>query len=139
MSTTSVYDLLLAEVTGELERQVLDALMQIPHGLTRSLLISKIFGVWVPESELASSIYDRRIRKAIEHLRETWPIVSNSGEAGYRLSEDHDEIIAFAREQESRAEHARNMTRRAYGWLSKTKAISEYRKSGVKAEQPRML
>lgn len=139
MSTTTQYDALLAQVTDELSRQVLEILAANPQGVSRSVLISKIYGVWVPDNELANSIYDRRVRKAIEALRKDWPIVSNSGEAGYRLSEDADEINQYALEQTSRARHEEEKAMQARRWPAKIRAISEYRKSGVKAEQPRML
>jgi hypothetical protein len=139
MSTTPQYDALLAQVTDELSRQVLEILMRNPSGMTRSALVAEIYGFWIPDNELASNVYDRKVRKAIEGLRKDWPIVSNSGEAGYRLSEDAAEIDAYAAEQAARAAKETEKARQAHSWPAKIKSIQEYRKSGVKASQERLI
>jgi hypothetical protein len=139
MSTTPQYDTLRKQITDELQLQVLDLLEDNPQGMSRSKIILTIFGVFVPPAELASSVYDRKIRKAIEGLRKDWPIVSNSGEAGYRLSEDAAEIDAYAAEQAARAAKETEKARQAHSWPAKIKSIQEYRKSGVKASQERLI
>jgi hypothetical protein len=139
--TSPIYDQLLEGVTEELERKVLDILLQsypeTSAGITRQQLVLTLFGYW-PEN-LATDQNDRIIRKAIEHLRQEWPIVSSSGGAGYRLSEDADEIKAFAAEQEARAEKIKRDARAAFRWLPKARAIREMRRSNLTVTQPKLL
>ena len=140
MPTTPTYDHLLTEISDELQRQVLEILAANPQGISRSSLIAKIYGVWVPQAELASSTYDRKIRLAIKSLRKMgFSIVSSSGKAGYHLSEDPEEIQAFAAEQASRAAHETTDAREAHAWPLKIKSIQEYRRSNVGATQERLI
>jgi hypothetical protein len=137
MPTTKIYDDLLAQVTDELQRNVLITLIGNPSGMTRYQMVMDIFGYW-PEN-LSNDQGDRLIRKAIEALRKDWPIVSNSGEAGYRLTENAAEIDAYALEQSSRAARELEKAKQAYAWLPKIRTIQEYRKSGVQATQEVLL
>jgi hypothetical protein len=141
MPTTPIYDKLLSEVTDELEKRILDILLNINEntagGITRQQLVLALYGYW-PDN-LSNDPCDRIVRKAIEHLRENWPITSSSGGGGYRLSEDEDEIKAFAAEQESRAEKNRHNAKLAYGWLPKARAIREIRRTSVRIIQPSLL
>ncbi len=106
MSHTPEYEKLLAELNaGELPiivRNILDALLQAPKGLTRKGLIRIVFGE-EPDNNLSNDTRDRKIRKGIEHLRNLgFPIVSTSGKAGYRLDTDPKNIECMIREWESR-------------------------------------
>jgi hypothetical protein len=142
MPTTKIYDELLAEVTDELERQVLEFLMQCPSGVTRSVLIMHVYGVWVPPEELANNVYDRKIRKTIEalSLKHGLPIVSSSGKSGYKLSDDPNEIEEMAREFDGRAAHC---NKRAFKirTIQKTLALTirEYRQTHKIVSQERLL
>jgi hypothetical protein len=140
MTTHPVYDQLLTEVTDALERQVLAVLVERSGQKTsREELVLLVFGIYVQASQLANSPEDRKIRECIERLRETWPIVSSSGEAGYTLEDDEDRIKDFAREQESRAEKNRRNARQAYAWLPKARAIQEARRTHAQVIQERLL
>lgn len=83
-----VYTQMMDELQTEmdaLERQVFLQLKQHPHGLTRPQLIALVFRT-TPADNLSNSTKDRKIRKAIQSLREkSLPVFSNSGRAGYRL------------------------------------------------------
>jgi hypothetical protein len=137
MPTTPVYDHLLTEVTDALQRQVIDALLARPAGISRPEFVMLLFGYW--PDDLENNQDDRKIRKAIENLREHWPILSSSGGRGYHLSEDPDEVKAYAAEQASRMNAAQKNVYRAHLWPSRIRAIQEYRKTQVKVEQPGLL
>jgi hypothetical protein len=84
------YEELLEELTHELpeiERKVFDALKRNRDGLKREQLVAIVYGGTVKAgSILNNSTKDRKVRKAIESLRSRMvPIVSSSGQAGYRL------------------------------------------------------
>ena len=109
MSRTPQYEKLLVELNaGELpiiERQILDALYQAPKGLTRRELVRIVFGQEA-HTNLGNDTKDRKIRKAIESLRNRGiPIISNSGKAGYKLDTDPENIECMVRELKSRIMH----------------------------------
>lgn len=109
MSHTPEYEKLLAELNaGELPiiaRKILNTLRQAPKGITRKGLIRAVFGE-EPDNNLSNDTRDRKIRKAIEHLRDLgFPIVSTSGKAGYKLDTDPKNIEEMIREWESRIVH----------------------------------
>lgn len=109
MSRTLYYEKLLAELNaGELpviERKILDALCQAPKGLTRRWLVRIVFGQEA-STNLGNDTKDRKIRKAIESLRNRGiPIISNSGKAGYKLDTDPENIECMVRELKSRIMH----------------------------------
>lgn len=150
MTVMPEYDALLAEVSDALERRILDILLQsyppapvaqaqaeTAAGITRQQLVLTLYGYW-PEN-LETDKHDRIIRKSIEHLREKWPIISSSGGAGYRLSEDADEIEAYAAEQASRAARETEKARQAHNWPLRLHAIREYRQTHVKVTQERLI
>jgi hypothetical protein len=138
MTTHPIYAELLAEVTDELERDVLHILLiSNPKNVTRQQFVMKIFN-YFPD-DLENNQDDRKVRAAIEHLRQDWPIISSSGGAGYRLSEDPTEIQAFAAEQASRAERNRENAQRAYRWIPKANSIHEARRSAQIVKQPSLL
>ena len=72
MARTPQYERLLAELDAgelsELERKVLDALLKAPNGITRRGLIRVVYGVEA-QRNLSNDPHDRKIRKAIESLR----------------------------------------------------------------------
>ena len=83
----------------------MDALLKAPKGLTRQGLIRIVFSV-EPQRNLANDPHDRKIRKGIEGLRNRMiPIISSSGEAGYRLDTSPEAIENMIRELESRIAH----------------------------------
>jgi hypothetical protein len=109
MARTPQYEKLLAELAAgelkELERQILTALQKAPGGLTRQGLIRVVFGV-EPQRNLGNDPHDRKIRKAIESLRDKlFPIVYSSGEPGYRLDTSPEAIENMVAELESRVAH----------------------------------
>ena len=109
MARTPQYEKLLAELDAgelsELERKVLDALLKAPGGITRRGLIRVIYGVEA-QRNLSNDPNDRKIRKAIESLRDRMvPIVSSSGKAGYRLDTSPEAIQNMIAELKSRIAH----------------------------------
>ena len=109
MARTPQYERLLAELDAgelsELERKVLDALLKAPGGITRRGLVRAIYGVEA-QRNLSNDPHDRKIRKAIESLRDRMiPIVSSSGKAGYRLDTSPEAIQNMIRELKSRIAH----------------------------------
>lgn len=109
MARTPQYEKLLAELDAgelsELERKVLDALMKAPGGITRRGLIRIVYGLEA-QRNLSNDPHDRKIRKAIESLRNRMiPIVSSSGKAGYRLDTSPEAIQNMIRELRSRIAH----------------------------------
>ena len=144
MSTTKIYDELLEQVAGELdelESKVLDALISAPAGISRSHLIHKIFDAWVAPEELANNTYDRKIRLAVKSMRKKrLPIFSSSGEAGYRLSEDPNEMEEMAREFDSRAEECTASAKHVRTFQKPlTLAIREFRQTHKIVSQERLL
>jgi DNA-binding winged helix-turn-helix (wHTH) protein len=109
MSSIAQYEKLLAEMNaGELsqvERKVLEVLLKAPGGITRRGLIQAIYGVEA-QRNLSNDPHDRKIRKAIERMRECLiPIVASSGKAGYRLDTSPEVIQNMIMEMESRIAH----------------------------------
>lgn len=109
MSHTLEYEKLLSELNaGDLPiiaRNILNTLLQAPKGTTRKGLIRTVFGE-EPSNNLSNDTRDRKIRKAIENLRNLgFPIVSTSGKAGYKLDTDPKNIEDMIREWESRIIH----------------------------------
>jgi len=105
MSSITQYEKLLAEMNAgelsELERKVLEALLKAPGGITRRGLVQAIYGVEA-QRNLSNDPHDRKIRKAIERMRECLiPIVSSSGQAGYRLDTSPEAIQNMIAELES--------------------------------------
>jgi len=106
MSSITQYEKLLAEMNAdelsELERKVLEVLLKAPNGITLRGLVQAIYGVEA-QRNLSNDPHDREIRKAIGRMRECLiPIISSSGEAGYRLDTGPEAIQNLTRELESR-------------------------------------
>jgi hypothetical protein len=109
MARTPQYERLLAELEAgewsELEIKVLNVFLKAPNGITRRGLVRRIYGV-EPLQNLNNDPYDRKIRKAIESLRDrNIPIVSSSGKAGYRLDTNPEAIRNMIAELRSRIAH----------------------------------
>jgi DNA-binding IscR family transcriptional regulator len=109
MARTPQYEKLLAELDAgelnELERKVLEVLLKAPSGMTRRGLVRAIYGVEAQQN-LSNDPHDRKIRKAIESLRDRMiPIVSSSGKAGYRLDTSPEAIQNMIAELKSRIAH----------------------------------
>src|SRR5512139_3943805 len=104
MTTTPIYEQLLAEVTDTLERKVFEILIEHQgKAVTREDFIFLIYGRYVQKSALSSDTDDRKVREAIERLRKKdYPIHSSSGEAGYMLTTDEGAIDEYIGEQEAR-------------------------------------
>jgi len=106
MSTITQYEKLLSELgagkLNELERKVLEVLLKVPNGITRRGLVQAIYGVEA-QRNLSNDPHDLEIRKAIERMHECLiPIVSLSGQAGYRLDTSPEAIQNMIAELESR-------------------------------------
>ena len=109
MSSITQYEKLLAEMNAgelsELERKVMEVLLKTPGGITRRGLVQVIYDVEA-QRNLSNDPYDRKIRKAIESLRNRMiSIVSSSGKAGYRLDTSPEAIQNMTRELKSRIAH----------------------------------
>jgi len=109
MARTSQYERLLAELDAgelsELECKVLEVFLKAPGGITRRGLIRVVYGMEA-QRNLSNDPNDRKIRKAIESLRDRMiPIVSSSGKAGYRLDTSPEAIQNMTRELKSRIAH----------------------------------
>lgn len=108
----SVYEKLLEELaSGELpklQREVFNLLKSSPTGRTRAEMVIAIFGY--RPTNLAADVNDRKIRKAIEALRARLvPIVSSSGEAGYRLDTSRETVRKMISEWASRREKLQDL------------------------------
>ena len=124
MARTPQYQKLLNELESgelnEIECKILVALLKAPKGLTRQGLIRIVFAV-EPLRNLSNDPHDRKIRKGIESLRSRLiPIVSSSGEAGYRLDPSPEAIENMVLEWESRIARLQQkvqIARQHYGLL----------------------
>ena len=140
MNTHPVYDLLLQEVTEDLERKVLSALIErAGEKVTRPELVFAVYGVYVQQYALSSSLEDRKVREAIERLqRREYPILASSGEPGYALAVDDGELDTYVGEIVSRANQMRDKAdalRKSRRWI---KFIREY-KANAPAKQISMF
>jgi hypothetical protein len=109
---TQVYKRILQELTtGELtkiEQTIVDVLLEHPEGRTRQQLVMDVFGV-PARPNINNDTRDRKNREAIASLFDKgYPILSNSGEAGYRMDWNEDSILPMIAEWESRISELRN-------------------------------
>ena len=109
MSSIAQYEKLLAEMNAgelsEIDRRVLEVLMKAPSGVTRRGLVQAIYGMEA-QRNLSNDPHDRKIRKAIERMRECLiPIFASSGKTGYRLDTSPEAIQNMITEMESRITH----------------------------------
>jgi hypothetical protein len=128
--------MLLQEVTEDFERQVLAVLIdRAGLKVTRPELIFELFGVVIPQANLASSTEDRRIRQAIENLqRREYPILSSSGQAGYILATDDQDLDVYVGEIVSRVSQLKEKAeslRKSRRWI---RFIREYRENKPPAQ-----
>jgi len=120
MQPDQIYERLLQELeSGELdalERQVFVFLKDNPEGASRHQLVMHIYG-YCPQA-LEGNTDDRKIRKAIQRLRERLvPIVSTSGQPGYRLDisrEGVDRMLAELRSKKKLLEQQIESTLKFY-------------------------
>lgn len=108
MQPNQIYEQLLQELEkgelNKLERQIFLLLKENPTGLSRQDLVLKIQGYW-PE-KLDGNTDDRKNRKAIQRLRERLvPILSTSGQPGYRLDISREAVQQMLTELRSRKKH----------------------------------
>lgn len=115
MATTLIYEKILADLRvgelGDLEKKVLDLLVKADgETVTRHEFIQDIYG-YTPEGSLSGNKHDRKVRKALESLREKGAtfILSSSGEAGYRIDMSIEKAEEMANELESRARKLSDM------------------------------
>lgn len=104
MQPTDYYQSILDTITDDLERRVFQLLSsRVGSQTSRSFMIFWLFGEEVTDDSLASNPHDRAIRKCIENLRNRdYPIVASSGEAGYCLTDDPEQINACIAEERAR-------------------------------------
>jgi hypothetical protein len=134
MTTTKQYDTILAQLAagefGQLARVVFDILKRIPDGCTRLQFIELCYGGEAAASAaqfgLSNSQHDRKVRKAIEELRENFiPVVSSSGAAGYRLDTSPDAVSAMIAEWQSRIDHLNERVRKARSYYNIPEPVYE--------------
>lgn len=88
---------------NDLQKKVFTLLKENPAGLSRHDLVSMIYGYW---PETLDNTHDRKIRKAIERLRQRlFPIVSTAGKPGYRLDISREAVNQMLSELRSRKAH----------------------------------
>lgn len=117
MSTTEVYDKILEDLKvelDELERRIFHALTNNPDGLTRRQLVYEVYGLVIaPYDDINNDKHDRKIRMAISSMQDRLvPIISSSGQPGYRLDISREGAEKMASELESRAAHMQEKARR---------------------------
>lgn len=119
---TPQYEQILAELAGdaltELARRVFYVLKENPQGLTRYELLEKLVGPGArynaEKRGLSNSTDDRKIREAIEELRNSGiPVVSSSGAPGYRLDASPEAVGAMVAEWQSRVNNLTARIRKA--------------------------
>ena len=126
---TTIYEQLIAEITDEDERKVFDALLDADgRRVTREELVKEIYGVEVNSNALASSVEDRKVRAIIHRLRERdYPIVSSSGQSGYTMKANPEEMDIYIAEQASRKEKIQDNIDHAYRSKDKARLVKECR------------
>lgn len=106
----SLLEELAAGEMNDLQRQIFNLLRDHPDGLSRYNLVEQIYG-YRPIT-VDGNIHDRKIRKAIEKLRQRlYPIVSTSGKPGYRLDVTKEAAEKMLAELNSRIDHMQEQAR----------------------------
>lgn len=136
-----VYESLLAELAeGELtalQRQVFELLRDNPDGLDRFQLVGRIYG-YIP-LKIDGNTHDRKIRKAIEKLRNrNFPIVSTSGQPGYRLDTSKEAAEKMLAELHSRISHMQEQAK-AVSKFWKIPMPKTYKSPGMRQQKPNEL
>jgi len=109
MPTTDTYNRIMEELASvqleDLQQMIFHALRRVyPAGLTRAQLIQETAG-YTPEptENLNNNRHDRKNRAAIAAMLDMCiPVMSTSGEAGYRLDVDPEHLAEMVRELEDR-------------------------------------
>ena len=132
--THTAYARLLEELAGgeltDLQRKIYDLLKENPDGYSRQELVLRIYGYYT--ENLADDHNDRKIRKAIEKLRQRlFPILSTSARPGYRLDTSREAVLKMIAELQGRKNHIQAQINAA----AKFYEIPEYREP-VEATQP---
>jgi hypothetical protein len=143
----TVYEQLIAEITDEDERKVFDVLLRADGGrVSREELVWDVYGVTIDPSKLANSVEDRKIRTIIRRLRERdYPIVSSSGEPGYTMKANPEEMDIYIAELASRKERLQEDIDHGYRSKEKARLVKEcreafgYQKAGPVAVQLSLL
>ena len=126
---TTIYEQLIAEITDEDERKIFDVLLDADgRRVTREELVKEVYGVDVNSNTLASSVEDRKVRAIIHRLRERdYPIVSSSGQSGYTMKANPEEMDIYIAEQASRKEKIQDNIDHAYRSKGKARLVKECR------------
>lgn len=132
-----IYRKLLEEVDDAFQRCVLEVLLdRAGETVTRRQFVATVSGEII-SSRVATA--DRKIRLAIAALRAAnWPILSSSGEAGYRLCYDEFEIAICAAEMRRRAESQAEAARVMGRSVDKARRIAEAVRADELYRQERM-
>ncbi len=102
----------LEEEGKDLQRKIYQLLKDHPGGLTRHEMIFKLYG-YIP-TDINNDKNDRKIRKAIEFLRNRmFPIVSDSGRAGYRLDTSREAVRRMVDQLQAKRQKLSNLIRSA--------------------------
>ncbi|HSW63816.1 MAG TPA: hypothetical protein VLH56_11000 [Dissulfurispiraceae bacterium] len=104
MTTNLRYEKIIASMPAGLERKLLTVLSRHvgnKNRITRRDLVAAVFPLARLGARWKDSTEDRQVRRAISTLRDTWPILSDSGDGGYWLGTEK-EIEVFIVELESR-------------------------------------
>lgn len=130
MPFTKEYQAILDEweaQLSDLEMKIYQALRKYPDGRTRRQLIFDVFGLLIPRTvDLNNNKYDRKIRLTIAAMRdELIPIVSSSGEAGYRLDLSTETIKKMIDEWSRRQEIYRQKVERGNRLILRIREIGE--------------
>ena len=138
MTTHPIYDQLLLEITDETERRVFQALAdRAGEKVTRPELVFAVFNVYVQQSELGNCTEDRKVRECIERLqRREYPILASSGEAGYVLLADDEELNKYILELASRRDR---LVEKIAALMRSRRRINDIRTYREAAEQAKQL
>jgi hypothetical protein len=136
------YEQLLDELARELptlERKIFDALRAHPEGLRRAQLVAIAYGEMVRAGAPANnSTKDRKVRKAMR--TRMIPIISSSGQAGYRLDVSRDARERMLADLRSRRDKLTDLINRAAKFYSLPERlpVEEIAQQPPLFERPRM-
>lgn len=141
MRPSEYYQSILDSIDSDLERRVFDLLaVHIGEPISRTFMISFLFGEDIEEAETGNNPRDRAIRKCIENLRSRdFPIVSTSGEAGYCLSDDPLKIDRCVAEDRSRIDRMQSKISHLLRSKSMAHDLHQWRKGEELPVQARMF
>ena len=133
VARTQIYEQILEELSAEKMTEIQQAVFlalrkAYPQGRTRRQLIGDCFGldaVPADDEDLNNNGHDRQIRKAISDMfnEQLIPIVSNSGEAGYRIDVSEERIAEMITELASRAARVNEKKAAAERLLRKVRQV----------------